>query len=563
MSVFLPRTSAGLQGGDMKKQILSGVLIVTLNLFLFPVLSSAANRGITEKSPKEPAALMRYKDYHALVVGVSNYESWPDLPNAANDAREVAAALKASGFDVQLVLDPASEALRKALGDMVYSLGNLENRALLFYFAGHGETLGLADGTELGFIVPSDCPLKKSDPIGFDSRAISMKDIEMLALKVKTRHVLMLFDSCFSGSLFNMVRAAPVDITEKSALPVRQFITAGAAGEQVPDRSVFKEVFLRGITGDADLNDDGYVTGSELGMHLQQEVVNYTRGGQHPQYGKINNPKLDRGDFIFLASTEAGSAAGAEKRSDATPGATPSETIEPRSIQPRAGGLAALPKSATSPYEALARGEGPFLIDDFEDKNLWSDTLNDKWKYRTKGPAEMQLFVDSTRGANRTSSSLKIVYRLGASSAATVRIGGMDTHKQAGSDSGPTRFYDLSRFSTFSFYARGEQADSFEGRTAMLFVVLVCHSDQARSSFGQVAQYADKTDIVLGKDWQRVDIALNDFIPSPWTRKNVTNYPGKPDLRKVVQLFFMFSSFEGDGGATASNIIWIDEIALR
>jgi len=97
-----------------------------------------------------------------------------------------------------------------------------------------------------------------------------------------------------------------VDITEKSTRPVRQFITAGEAGEQVPDKSVFKIVFPDGIKGDADLNDDGYVTGSELGMHLQNSVVNYTRGGQHPQYGKINNPKLDKGDFIFqLASSGA------------------------------------------------------------------------------------------------------------------------------------------------------------------------------------------------------------------------------------------------------------------
>ena len=37
-------------------------------------------------------------------------------------------------------------------------------------------------------------------------------------------------------------------------------------------------------------------------MYLADKVVNYTRGRQHPQYGKINNPNLDRGDFIFVAS---------------------------------------------------------------------------------------------------------------------------------------------------------------------------------------------------------------------------------------------------------------------
>ena len=238
------------------------------------------------------------------MVGVSEYDTWPDLPNAVKDAEEVASTLTGIGFKVQLLLNPTSDGLQSALRNMAFGLGKEENRALLFYFAGHGETLELADNTELGYIIPSDCPLKNRDPLGFDDKAISMKVVESYALKAKSKHLLMVFDSCFSGSLFNLVRAAPVDITEKSARPVRQFITGGGAGEQVPDRSTFKVVFLDGVKGEADLNRDGYVTGSELGMYLQDKVVNYTRGGQHPQYGKINNPKLDKGDFIFLAGGE-------------------------------------------------------------------------------------------------------------------------------------------------------------------------------------------------------------------------------------------------------------------
>jgi len=83
---------------------------------------------------------------------------------------------------------------------------------------------------------------------------------------------------------------------------VRQFITAGSDEERVPDESVFKTCFLQGIKSEADFNKDGYVTASELGMYLDSAVVNYTRGAQHPQYGTINNPKLDKGDFIFVAS---------------------------------------------------------------------------------------------------------------------------------------------------------------------------------------------------------------------------------------------------------------------
>jgi len=287
------------------KKISFFIILSLLGLSLISSHLFAATRGIRVVA-KSGESLYLYKDYHALVVGVSNYEKWPDLPNAAKDAVEVASILENFEFDVKLILNPTAKKLNHSLSDMTFRIGSEKNRALLFYFAGHGETLELADGTELGYIIPSDCPLKRDDPIGFDDKAISMKEVEAFALKVKSKHFLMIFDSCFSGSLFNLVRAAPVDITEKSAQPVRQFITAGGVGEQVPDRSVFKIVFLDGIKGYADLDGDGYITGSELGMHLQDKVVNYTRGGQHPQYGKINNPKLDKGDFIFrLASSGA------------------------------------------------------------------------------------------------------------------------------------------------------------------------------------------------------------------------------------------------------------------
>ncbi len=287
-------------------------LFVTLLLLgsLVPASSIlATTRGISVVS-KKGQSLYFYKDYHALVVGVGEYTmGWPNLPGAEKDAREVATSLKELGFTVKLILNPTSNKLKSTLNAMAFGMGRHKNRALLLYYAGHGETLELADGTALGHIIPTDCPLKNRDPRGFDDKAVSMRDIEDVALKVKSKHFLMVFDSCFSGSLFNLVRAAPVDISEKSARPVRQFITAGEAGEQVPDRSVFKIVFLDGIMGDADLNKDDYVTGSELGMHLQHEVVNYTRGGQHPQYGKINNPKLDKGDFIFVPRTSKAMAA--------------------------------------------------------------------------------------------------------------------------------------------------------------------------------------------------------------------------------------------------------------
>jgi hypothetical protein len=92
----------------------------------------------------------------------------------------------------------------------------------------------------------------------------------------------------------------PEFISYKTANPVRQFITSGSADETVPDESIFRAQFARALQGEADSDGDGYVTGTELGEFLQRTVVNYSYNAQHPQYGKIRNPHLDKGDFVFL-----------------------------------------------------------------------------------------------------------------------------------------------------------------------------------------------------------------------------------------------------------------------
>ena len=244
-----------------------------------------------------------YSGYHALVIGCSNYtQGWPSLPNAARDAQSIGQMLKDMGWEVNLVIDPDTSTIEDSLYQLITGPGKKQDRGILIWYSGHGYTFKEADGSKLGYIVPTNAPDPGKNEYGFMKAAISMRDIETVVKRILSKHVLVVFDSCFSGAIFRMVRAAPSTyINEKVASPVRQFITAGNENEQVPDKSVFKEVFIKGIQdGYGDRNKDGYITGEELGAYLAEEVVNYSRGAQHPQYGKINNPALDRGDFVFV-----------------------------------------------------------------------------------------------------------------------------------------------------------------------------------------------------------------------------------------------------------------------
>ncbi len=279
----------------------------TLIVVVFCILLVPSFAGIVAKLPNGKEISL-YETVYALVIGNGDYSNgWNDLPNAVKDAGEVAMKFRQFGFNVTDKYNLNSAEMNKAISEFVYTQGKDENSALLVYYAGHGDTEISADGEKLGYIIPVDTPLQQQNPLLFSDKAISMMKIEEYSLKIKSRHVLMLFDSCFSGSIFDLGRnPVPPVIDEKAQAKVRQYITSGSEDESVPDKSYFKTCFLQGLDGYADLNRDGYVTGQELGSYLSDQVVNYTNRAQHPQFGKIRNPNLDKGDFVFVLGQSSG-----------------------------------------------------------------------------------------------------------------------------------------------------------------------------------------------------------------------------------------------------------------
>jgi hypothetical protein len=243
-----------------------------------------------------------YRESHALLIGVSVYKySWPDLPGVKRDIDNLKPVLEKLGFDVTVVENPTKAELDQAIMNFIIKYGQEIQNRLLIYFSGHGRTLTTNYGEELGYFVPADAPSPIADPAGFKSIALPMSQVEIYAKQIESKHAIFLFDACFSGSLFSMTRAIPDAISYKTVNPVRQFITSGSANEEVPDESIFRKEFIRAITSSyADANKDGYLTGSELGEYLQTNVTNYSYNRQHPQYGKIRDANLDKGDFIFV-----------------------------------------------------------------------------------------------------------------------------------------------------------------------------------------------------------------------------------------------------------------------
>ena len=282
------------------KQCFTG-LISTL-LFCFATQAIAQTRGVGIRA-QTGENIRGYKASYALLIGVSDYvNGWPDLGQIPDELDQVENALISNGFDqVIRVKNPNNLQLKGAFEKFINDYGYDEDNRLLVFYSGHGYT---RDNGKKGYLVPADAPDPTKNERGFLQKAFTMTDVLNWARKVESRHALFLFDSCFSGTVFESraLPSLPPLIQAYTAKPVRQFITAGSAGQEVPAKSVFTPAFIRALRGEGDLNKDGYVTGSELGMYISDKVANYDNGSTTPQYGKIRDPELDEGDFVFAVT---------------------------------------------------------------------------------------------------------------------------------------------------------------------------------------------------------------------------------------------------------------------
>jgi len=163
-----------------------------------------------------------------------------------------------------------------------------------FFFAGHGQTETLPGGGKKGYIIPVD-----ADMSNYSSTAISMEQVRSLSRRIPAKHILFVMDSCYSGLGLN--RSAGVSpkasdyLRKISSMRVVQIITAGGKGEQVQEKighGLFTTYFLRALMGEADINKDNVVTGTELGAW----VSNASNQAQTPLYGRLEG----EGEFLLF-----------------------------------------------------------------------------------------------------------------------------------------------------------------------------------------------------------------------------------------------------------------------
>jgi len=245
-------------------------------------------------------------------IGIDVYTHWPMLHNAVSDARGVY-ELFVEKFGAHAPVPPlfdhaaTKSAIQRLIDDGLRKALEPDD-ALILFFAGHGHTrLDKVGGktVETGYLVPVEARAGVdehwSDYLPIDSF------LETIA-KLPARHILVILDACRSGfalgSSLKVFRTSARYERDLANRLSRKVITSARRdqpaldGGPVAGHSLFTGTLIDGLNwGTADLDGNGIVTSSELGLFAQQRVGQASESRQTPDFGSFHFD--DRGELIL------------------------------------------------------------------------------------------------------------------------------------------------------------------------------------------------------------------------------------------------------------------------
>ncbi|NQT55827.1 MAG: caspase family protein [Desulfobacteraceae bacterium] len=283
------------------KILMISLFIFTLCSLLFYYPAYSASRGISIISDLSHQS-GKLGAYRALIIGINDYKDpkIPDLKTAVNDAKAVSELLRDHyGFKVKLILN--QEATKEAIYQALRSLASSTkpDDSVLIYYAGHGD---LDRTFNDGWWIPVDA--KGGNPVTY----LDNTQVQKAMRSMQARHVLLISDSCYSGTLFGDARAMPPVIDDKYYLSLyndksRWGMTSGNKTPVSDTGSGGHSVFAYQLLKELRNNEKPYVSTQELYTRIAPIVGNNSE--QSPLCRPIRNTGDQGGEFVFVASRGA------------------------------------------------------------------------------------------------------------------------------------------------------------------------------------------------------------------------------------------------------------------
>lgn len=258
---------------------LAACILLLASLCLPGICLAQETRSLAavNKTPPTPTS-----DRVALVVGNSAYHDAP-LKNPANDASDVAAALKTAGFSVKLLTDATREQMEKAISAFGREIkpGGIS----MFYYAGHG-----IQANSLNYLIPVDSRIDSEDEI--PSRGIDVNLVLRKMDSARSRVNLIILDACRNNPFARSFRSASRGLAQMAAPKGSVIVYATDPGSVAADGSGRNGVFTKHLLAHM----------STPGIEVEQ-MLKQVRGGveteTHGRQVPWTNTSLT-GNFYFV-----------------------------------------------------------------------------------------------------------------------------------------------------------------------------------------------------------------------------------------------------------------------
>lgn len=232
--------------------------------------------------------------YYALVIGNNNYEHLEKLDAAEKDAEVIADVLTNKyGFEVDLLLNADYDTTVNSLFKITNKLKKDDN--LLIYYAGHGE---LDKAENRGYWLPVDASYE------LRSKWISNQRIVDRIKATKAKHVLLIADSCFSGTLMrsSVTPESNEALDEKNidrlkSKKTRLVITSGGNEPVVDSDGGDHSLFALKLI-DTLKNNNTVINSQMLFENIRRYVI--SNADQTPERALVHKTGHDGGDFLFF-----------------------------------------------------------------------------------------------------------------------------------------------------------------------------------------------------------------------------------------------------------------------
>ena len=252
------------------------------------------NNHSETRNPRNPLRKIDLGNFHALIIGNNRYKHFPELETAVGDAKAVSTVLKNKyGYRVTQLNNANRYSIFKELSQLRRQLNADDN--LLIYYAGHGY---LDNNTKRGYWLPVDAEAENY------ANWISTSDITDMLYGMAAKHVLVVADSCYSGTLTRGIEVTGEQIEPDHFEWIQQIndkksrtvMTSGGL-EPVLDsgsgeHSIFAEAFIHALRENKNVLDS-----SKIFTHVRRTVV--LNADQTPEYADIRKAGHEGGDFIF------------------------------------------------------------------------------------------------------------------------------------------------------------------------------------------------------------------------------------------------------------------------